>query len=295
MVLVACFVFCYRGLKVLRRYRFLRIVENATSELGIRATFALILVFLVLSSSLGVETIVGAFLAGAIISLLDNRHSVLSHKLNSIGYGFLLPIFFVNVGMKFNFGRLGTGWVFIVSLAVFLLTMYANKLVPSLLLYRKFPMRQRAAGGFLLSARLSLVIAAAQISIQSHALSEGMANGLILLAVISSFISPSIFSRLIKGYTVPVQADQKAPAIVIDRNTLPPGWSFAQIEVTKREVSARRMRSLALPNDVLFISILRGEERIAPRGHTRLEQFDKIQVMGHPTALDAVRKLVGPN
>lgn len=294
MVLIACFVFLYRGLKIVKRIPRLRVVQNATSELGIRASFALILVFLVLSSTLGVETIVGAFLAGAIVSLLDERHSILSHKLNSIGYGFLLPIFFVNVGMKFSFGRLSTGWSFVLVLLVSLLTMYANKLIPALIFYKKFPTRQRIAGGFLLSARLSLVIAAAQISVQSHALTEGMANGFILLAVISSFVSPSLFSRMIQGFPVPSNSEKAPPAIVIDRKTLPEDWEFAQIEVTRRRVIDKRMRSLSLPDDILFVSILRGDERIVPRGYTRLEQFDKIQLMGLPHAIDEVKRLVGP-
>lgn len=294
MVLIACFVFLYRALKIVRRWRFLRIVENATSELGVRASFALILVFLVLSSTLGVETIVGAFLAGAIVSLIDQRHSALSYKLNSIGYGFLLPIFFVNVGMKFSLGTLGTGWTFFMVLGIFLITMVVNKVLPALLMYRAFPMRQRFAGGFLLSARLSLVIAASQIGVQTGLLPQGMANGMILLAIVTSFIAPSIFSRLIKGYTAQVGAESAPPSIVIDRGTLPDGWALAQIEVVRRDVVNKRMRGLSLPDDILFISILRGDERIVPRGFTRLEQYDKIQVMGHPNAIHAVRALVGP-
>lgn len=294
MVLIACFVFLYRALKAMQRIPGLRIVQNATSELGIRASFALILVFLVLSSTLGVETIVGAFLAGAIVSLLDERHSILSSKLNSIGYGFLLPIFFVNVGMKFNFGRLSVGWAFVLILMLFLVTMYLNKLIPAAIFYRSFPFRQRMAGGVLLSARLSLVIAAAQISVTSKTMSESIANGLILLAIISSFVSPSLFSRMIKGIQVPQTGDKAPPSIVIERKMLPEGWEFAQIEVTRRQMVDKRMRSLSLPDDILFVSILRGDERIVPRGYTRLQQFDKIQVMGIPNAIDEVKRLVGP-
>lgn len=294
MVLIACCVFLYRALKMARRWRFLQIVENATSELGLRASFALILAFLVLSSTLGVETIVGAFLAGAIVSLIDHRHSALSYKLNSIGYGFLLPIFFVSVGMKFSFGTLGTGWTFFLVLLVFFCTMMVNKVFPALLMFTSFPMRQRFAGGFLLSARLSLVIAASQIGVQAHLLPARMANGLILLAIITSISGPSMFNRLIKGFTVRVHTESAPPSIVIDRGTLPEGWALAQIEVIRRDVLNKRMRSLTLPDDILFISILRGDERIVPRGFTRLEQYDKIQVIGHPNAIDSVRGLVGP-
>lgn len=294
MVLIACFVFLYRSLKMVRRLPFLRIVETATSEIGLRASIALILVFVVLSSTLGVQTIIGAFLAGAIVSLLDHRHSVLSSKLNAVGYGFLLPIFFVHVGMGFSFGTLGSGVGFYAGLIICLIAMYLNKIVPGLFFYRSFSMTKRISGGVLLGARLSLVIAASQISVQAHLISEGMANGLTLVAIVTSFLSPATFTRMMKNVTPPVSRTNTQPTIVIDRGTLPEGWDMAQIEVVKRDVFERRMRNLPLPDDILFVSLLRGDERIVPRGHTRLQQYDTIQLMGHPHAIEEVRKIVGP-
>ncbi|WP_067622919.1 cation:proton antiporter [Alicyclobacillus acidiphilus] len=294
MVLIACFVFLYRALKLAKRVPFLRVVENATSELGMRASIALILVFVVLSTILGVETIIGAFLAGAIVSLLDHRHSALSAKLNSVGYGFLLPIFFVHVGMQFSFGTLGTGVAFYTALIVCLFTMYANKIIPGLFTYPSFPLRKRIAGGVLLSARLSLVIAASQIGVEAHLISAGMANGLTLVAVLTSFLSPAVFARMMRSEQRPISHEHAPPTIVIDRSTLPDGWDMAQVEVVRRDVIDKRMRHLPLPDDILFVSILRGDERIVPRGYTRLQQYDTIQLMGHPHAIDAVRDLVGP-
>lgn len=106
MVLLLFFVFVYRILLAARHFRIFRVVENATSEIGIRASFALVLAFLAFAESLGTIVVVGAFLAGAIISLLADRHSILTNKLNSIGYGFFIPIFFVNVGIQFNLSTL---------------------------------------------------------------------------------------------------------------------------------------------------------------------------------------------
>lgn len=166
MVLLLMFVILYRLFRLFAHVRGLQTVENATSEMGLRWAFALILSFLAFSETLGTEVVVGAFLAGAIVSLLAERHSPLTQKLNSIGYGFLLPIFFVNVGLKFSVHSLAAETNFWLMLAVMLVGMYLNKTLPALVFMRRFPVQQRFAGGVLLSARLSLIIAASQIGSQ---------------------------------------------------------------------------------------------------------------------------------
>lgn len=98
MVLLVFFGFVYRLLHVAKRFAVFRVLQNTSSEVGIRAAFALILAYLASAQTLGTEVIIGAFLAGAIISLLSESHSLLTRKLNSIGYGFFVPIFFVHVG-----------------------------------------------------------------------------------------------------------------------------------------------------------------------------------------------------
>lgn len=294
MVLLMIFVVIYRLLRYVVRSGGFHTIKNATSEMGLRGAFALILLFLALSETLGTEVIVGAFLAGAIISLLSERHSQLTGKLNSIGYGFLLPIFFVNVGMQFNLQALDANPVFWITMTVMLAVMFMNKVFPALYFLRAFPLRQRFAGGMLLSARLSLIIAASQIATRIGALTRPTANGLVLLAIVSSLVSPAAFSRLIRRFKPAEPTSRMATQITLDTSTLPEGWVISSVEVRSRNFDSIPMRALRLPQDVLFVSIIRGEERIIPRGHTTLEQFDVVQVMGHPESIYRIRtKLEG--
>lgn len=294
MVLLLFFVFVYRVLLAARHLPIFRMVENATSEIGIRAAFALVLAFLAFSQSLGTEVVIAAFLAGAIISLLAEKHSLITHKLNSIGYGFFIPIFFVSVGMGFNLKGIAGTPSFITMTILLLITMYLNKLVPSLWFLRKFSVLQRLAGGMLLSSRLSLMIAASQIGEQAGLISSAMSNGFVLLAIVTCVLSPAMFNQLIRGVPVPAADDgrEKTPILTIHRDTLPPDWEIRQIEVLSRRFNDVPLRTLNLPRDLLFISILRDDERIVPRGHTKLEQFDVVQVMGTPENLQHLTELM---
>jgi Kef-type K+ transport system membrane component KefB len=294
MVLLLFFVFVYRVLLAARHLPIFRVVENATSEIGIRAAFALVLAFLAFSQSLGTEVVIAAFLAGAIISLLAEKHSIITHKLNSIGYGFFIPIFFVSVGMGFNINAIAGTTSFITLIGILFVTMYLNKLVPSLWFLRKFGIRQRLAGGMLLSSRLSLMIAASQIGEQAGLISSAMSNGFVLLAIVTCVLSPAMFNQVIRGVPVPAADAGKleTPILTIDRDTLPPDWEIRQIEVLSRRLNDVPLRTLHLPQDLLFVSIVRDDERIVPRGHTKLEQFDVVQVMGTPENLQRLTELM---
>ena len=191
--------------------------------------------------------------------------------------------------MKFSIRALDARPVFWIMMIILLMTMFLNKALPSLLFLRRFPIKQRMAGGILLSSRLSLIIAASQITVQIGALSSVTANGLILLAIVTCLVSPMFFSRMIDGFIPSESPLNPVSEIKLDTNALPEGWVVGTVEVRSRKVGSIPMRSLHLPQDVLFVSIMRGDERIIPRGHTTLEQFDVIQVLGNPDSIYRIR------
>jgi len=83
--------------------KLMQLLSTATSQIQVRGSIAVALVFIALAESLGIENILGAFLAGVIISLLTGRQSsILREKLDAIGYGFFIPVFFITVGIKFD-------------------------------------------------------------------------------------------------------------------------------------------------------------------------------------------------
>ncbi|HJV47405.1 MAG TPA: cation:proton antiporter, partial [Bacillota bacterium] len=102
---------------------------------GTRGVFALILFFVVLAEKVGTESILGAFLAGILVSLLSPKKEFV-HQLTSFGFGFLIPIFFVMVGAKLELAGLFDRRV-LLTLPVLIVSFYVSKFVP-ILLWRKW-------------------------------------------------------------------------------------------------------------------------------------------------------------
>ncbi|MGB2842786.1 MAG: cation:proton antiporter [Halobacteriota archaeon] len=170
--------------------------SDQPSEIGVRASFALLLVFVVLAEIVGVEAILGAFLAGVMLSLLFRGGTVLEQKLSGIGYGFLIPIFFINVGMHFDVAALWAGRIFLVLIPTLLLIAFVVKIVPSLLLLVRHSLKDSISAGVLLSSRLSLIIAVAAVGLELGLMDTAMESAIILLAIITSISCPTIFKRM---------------------------------------------------------------------------------------------------
>lgn len=79
-------------------------LENTSAQLGVRIAIAVLLLFTAKATELGFEAILGAFVAGAVLRVADRReymiHAEFRRKIEAIGYGFLIPVFFVNSGMS---------------------------------------------------------------------------------------------------------------------------------------------------------------------------------------------------
>jgi Kef-type K+ transport system membrane component KefB len=200
LVLLAAFVAAYRLAGLTKRHlpldRFFDEVSTATSQIKMRGSLALALLFIVLAQSVGTETILGAFLAGVIISFATGRGSGLRQQLDAIGYGFFIPIFFVMVGVEFNLPALmqRPGALALVGLLAALALLV--KLIPSLLFRYAFSWRETLAAGFLTSARLSLIIAASAIGLRLGLISESLNSAVVLLAVITCLLAPLAFAWL---------------------------------------------------------------------------------------------------
>jgi len=152
--------------------------------------------FIGLAQQIGVEIILGSFLAGAILSLLSQGNSSETHhRLEAFGFGFFIPIFFVLVGAGLDLGLLVENPQALLVVAMLLVAAYLLKLLPALLLRIRFSWRESLAGGFLMSSRLSLIIAAAAIGLRIGAISESINAAVVLVALISVTLSPVLFHR----------------------------------------------------------------------------------------------------
>ena len=171
--------------------------SDQPSEMGVRAAFALLLVFVAISEVANVEAILGAFLAGVMFSILFRGGTVLEQKLFGIGYGFLIPIFFISVGMQFDLGALAGGGIYLVP--ILLVIAFVVKLVPSLLFLVRYSVKDSISAGVLLSSRLSLIIAMAAVGLELGLIDTTMESAIILLAIITCIICPTIFRKMQGG------------------------------------------------------------------------------------------------
>ncbi|GAB4542710.1 MAG: monovalent cation:proton antiporter family protein [Anaerolineae bacterium] len=177
-----------------------RVIEelsHTTAQIQVRGAFALMVAFIVLAEGVGTEIILGAFLAGSIISLLaDHDGSHLHMKLEAIGFGFFVPIFFIMVGVNFDLPALMSSSSALLLVPLLLGVAYLIKFVAALLYRLNFPWRETLAAGALLSSRLSLIIAAAAIALELGIISQATNSAIILVAIVSCTLSPVLFNRL---------------------------------------------------------------------------------------------------
>ena len=182
--------------------------SNDPSELGIRASLALMFVIVGLSYALEIEPILGAFLAGTVFALVFRHRGSLEQQLSGFSYGFLIPVFFINVGMSFELSELWDPAILIGALELIAAAVIV-KLLPPFLVLRRVPFREVLASGVLLSARLSLVIAVATLGVSIGIMNPGLRSSVILLALVTSTFAPTCFRFL----APPLPAPPKAPEI----------------------------------------------------------------------------------
>ncbi|WP_128896142.1 cation:proton antiporter family protein [Longirhabdus pacifica] len=205
VVVIGVFVFIRRVM----RGKVLDALKTGTVQMGTRAVFALILLFVVLSETLQVEMILGAFLAGVIVSVVaPNREFI--HQLDSFGYGFLIPIFFVMIGVNMNVWELLTDVKVLFFIPLLLAAIFISKFVPALILRFWYSWKEVLGSGILLSSTLSLVIVAATVAVDVGIIDETMQGALILVAVLSCLIAPILFNQVFPD----VESKQKVIAIV---------------------------------------------------------------------------------
>jgi Kef-type K+ transport system membrane component KefB/Trk K+ transport system NAD-binding subunit len=172
-------------------------LSHATAQLRVRGAFALMVILVVLAQALGVQLILGAFLAGAITSMISGEdRTPLREKLDAIGYGFFVPIFFISVGANFDLGALTASRTALVLIPVLIVTAYLVKLLPAAVYARGIGWRKALATGALLSSRLSLIIAASAIALDLKMITPATNSVVILLAVVTCTVSPILFNKI---------------------------------------------------------------------------------------------------
>ncbi|MCM3025017.1 monovalent cation:proton antiporter family protein [Heyndrickxia ginsengihumi] len=196
LILFAAGVILYFIARLLKSKPFFEKLSTGTAQIGTRAIFCLIIILVALSESVGAENILGAFLAGTLVSLLAPNQEMI-RKLDSFGYGFLIPIFFVMVGVDLNIWPLLSNGKLLIFIPLLLIAFFLSKLLPMLLLKKWYDTKTVMASSFLLTSTLSLVIAAAKIAERMNVISAEMSGIFILVAIITCIITPIVFRKLL--------------------------------------------------------------------------------------------------
>lgn len=215
--LLAALLVAYRAGRALTRFNLLEGLGGGTAQIGVRASFAAMLVFVALAQSLGVEVVLGAFLAGVLMSLLSgSAREEISHKLDALGFGFLIPIFFVMVGINFDFRVLMRDPQALLFVPVLLgVTILVRGLPPSLILLLFHKPRQALAGGTLMAAQMSVTIAASAVVLRAGAISESIHAAIILVVILLAVLAPIAFGKL-----MPPQVAEEPVVVLAGANAL---------------------------------------------------------------------------
>ncbi len=192
------------------------------TEMGVRASFLIIMLFVALSVAFHMDIILGAFLAGTAMNFIFRETALLERKLYGLGYGFFIPIFFIKIGVEFTDLVEMEGLLLVPVLVVMA---FAIKMVPGMLLLKEHGARNSLASGMLLSARLSLLIAAIKIGLEAGIEDvENMAAPLILLALIMCIAAPIGFRYLYVPPPESVEPEEVEPTYELLEQEDPGKW-----------------------------------------------------------------------
>lgn len=189
----------------------LRRLQDTTAQIRVRGAFLLLIAFVALAQNLGLEVILGAFIAGALLSVLDPDHAM-THpmfraKLEAIGYGVFVPVFFVTSGLRFDLDALTQSASTVARVPVFLLALLLVRGVPALL-YRRYLAddRKTAVAGLLQATSLPFIVASTQIGLTLHLLTAATAAGLVAAGLLSVLIFPLLGLTLLRDPAGPSRA-----------------------------------------------------------------------------------------
>jgi Kef-type K+ transport system membrane component KefB len=176
--------------------RVLKRLQDTTAEIRVRAAFVLLIGFSALAEEVGLETILGAFAAGALLSLID-RDKAMTHpqfrvKLDAVGFGVFIPIFFVTSGVRFDLSALFASASTVARVPLFLLAIYLARGLPALVYVRLVGRSQALIAGVLQATSLTFIVAATQIGLAQGVVSRASAAALIAAGLLSVAISPTL-------------------------------------------------------------------------------------------------------
>jgi Kef-type K+ transport system membrane component KefB len=190
----------------------IRVLEDTSAQLGVRIAVLLLVLFVAAAAELGVETILGAFVAGALLRIVDPdrrlTHVDFHRKVEAIGYGFLVPMFFVTSGARFDVEALVNSPGHLVLVPLFLVAMLVVRGVPALLYRSYFASRRVAAAGLLQATSLTFVVVAARLGLELDVFDEASGASLVAAGLLSVVVFPPLALWLLGDEDLSPETDE---------------------------------------------------------------------------------------
>jgi Kef-type K+ transport system membrane component KefB len=181
----------------------LRRLQDTTAQIRIRGAFLLLASLVALAEVLGLEVILGAFAAGVILRFIDHdklmTHPEFRQKLEGVGFGVFIPVFFVTSGVQFDLRALVASSSALARVPLFLLALLVIRGTPALLYRRQVGMRRAVVAGLLQAISLPFIVAAVQIGLALDLLSKTTGAALVAAGLLSILIFPISAITLLRG------------------------------------------------------------------------------------------------
>jgi Kef-type K+ transport system membrane component KefB len=189
---------------------------ETSGQLAIRVAVVLVFALAALANDLGLDLLLGGFVAGVIVrvALRGREVPLFESKLTAVGYGFLIPFFFITSGLKFHLSALTDDPIRLLELPLFLALFLVVRGLPAILLYRRFlDGRDRRALAFFSSTELPLVVAITTIAVEQGHMRSSTAASLVGAAILSTMIFPLVGLKLREGRAAPEREPRPASAM----------------------------------------------------------------------------------
>lgn len=182
-------------------------LQDTSTQIRVRGAFLLLVAFAVLAQLLGLEVILGAFLAGAILALLDRdramTHPALRGKLEAVGFGIFIPYFFVTSGMELDLRALFDGGGSVLLVPVLLLALLLARGAPAALYRSRIGTRGAVAAGLLQATSLPFIVAATEIGSELDAMSPATGAAFVVAGLLSVVLFPLLALTLLRTASSP--------------------------------------------------------------------------------------------
>jgi Kef-type K+ transport system membrane component KefB len=178
-------------------------LQDTSAQIRVRATFLLLVLFVVLAAKFGLEAILGAFMAGAVIKLVD-RDEAMTHpryraKLDAVGYGVFIPFFFVASGIRFDGHALFSSASTVARVPLFLALLLAARGLAAATYRGLLDSRRTVAAGLLQATSLGFLVVTSSLGVELDLLSEANAAALVAAGLLSVLLFPLIALGLLRN------------------------------------------------------------------------------------------------